>query len=153
MLRVAEVGSCIGASAVALGLAAAGERDARLPCADAWHNWRMSAEAHGTMAQFLRDLAWLGSNLSAVRDRTAGGVDDVPGRPGQFDFSFVDGDDSYAGCSAKGCRNAPLMVAVGIVAFLDLGWAEGVRRVVHRELLTRVTLQSRLRSAWKGQLA
>jgi len=57
---------------------------------------------------------------------------------------FIDGDHNYLGVKKDWIMYSPLLVDGSIVIFHDTGWAEGVKRVIHEDVLNVSTLIKKL---------
>jgi predicted O-methyltransferase YrrM len=151
---VVEIGSYLGASAVALaeGLKAAGNKAARVYCIDTWQNEGMSEGPADHMATFRRHTAPYEPLIVAVRGRSTDVAAKLLAETGPIDLLFVDGDHSYDGVLADWRTFAPAMRHHGIVAFHDVAWAEGVQRVVAEEVKPRVRREGGSLNLWWGEL-
>ena len=151
---VVEIGSYLGASALALaqGLKAAGNTAARVYCIDTWQNEGMSEGPADHMATFRRNAAPYGALIVAVRGRSTDVAAELLARIGPIDLLFVDGDHSYGGALADWQTFGPAMAPGGVAAFHDIGWAEGVQRVVAEELRPKVVAQGGQPNLWWGRL-
>ena len=127
-----EVGSYLGASAcfIAEGLARCG-REGTLCCVDTWTNLAMSEGQADTYARFRRNTRHLGATVVALRGLSAEVARDFEG---PVQFLFIDGDHSYEGVSADVAAWFPKLAPGATVVFHDIGWSEGVRRVVAEQV-------------------
>ena len=150
-----EIGSYLGASALALaaGLHGAGNTTGRIYCIDTWENNAMTEGSRDTFAEFTRRTAPFSSRIEPVRGwSTEVAVKLVP-RLGSINLLFIDGDHSYEGVLADWRTYSPALAPGAVLVFHDIGWAEGVQRVVKEEVRPRVSREGRLPNLWWGQLA
>jgi predicted O-methyltransferase YrrM len=152
--RVLEIGSYLGAST---GFLAAGLQspDDRVLCVDTWANDAMTEGKRDTMAAFLANTAHSAGRIVPIRGWSTDPA--VMARAAELaprlDLLFIDGDHSYEGALADWRAYSPLLAPGAIVAMHDIGWAEGVERVVAEEIRPRVRRERRLPNLWWGQLA
>ncbi|MCX8006172.1 MAG: class I SAM-dependent methyltransferase [Burkholderiaceae bacterium] len=69
-----------------------------------------------------------------------------------IDLLFVDGDHSFEGVSRDWENFSPLLKPGAWVAFHDVGWADGVRAVVQRQVKAATTTSRALRNLWIGRV-
>lgn len=133
---VLEVGSYVGASAACLALGIADRPAAvggdRLYCVDTWLNDAMSEGNRDTLTEFRSNVARFGESVVALQGRSVDMARDF-GQP--LGMLFIDGDHSYEGVSADIEAWLPHLSPGGLVAFHDIGWAEGVQRAVRERIL------------------
>jgi predicted O-methyltransferase YrrM len=151
---VVEIGSYLGASALALaeGLKAAGNSTARIHCIDTWRNEGMSEGPADHMATFRRHTAPYGALIVPERGRSTDVAAELLARIGPIDLLFIDGDHSYAGVLADWQTFGPALAPGGVVAFHDIGWAQGVQRVVDEQVRPQVAAQGGQPNLWWGRL-
>lgn len=152
---IVEIGSYLGASATALacGLRDAGKAAAHIYCVDTWNNDAMSDGHRDTMSTFRQHTQAFGGVIVPRRGWSTDVVGTIAAQAGMIDMLFIDGDHSYDGCRADWQAYKPLLKSSGWVAFHDIGWAEGVQRVVAELVLPHVRAQARLPNLWWGQIA
>jgi len=123
-----EIGSYLGASAcmIGLGLSESG-REGRLYCVDTWQNDAMSEGGRDTYAEFLDNTKRYANVIHPLRGSSAAMARTFGEK---VDFLFVDGDHSFDGVAADVQAWFPKLNRGAVVAFHDIGWAEGVQRVV-----------------------
>lgn len=152
-ISVLEIGSYLGASTsfLAAGMSHPGDR---IYCIDTWGNNAMSEGERDTMADFLGNTAHARERIETVRgwSHDPDVVGRVRERAPRLDLLFIDGDHSYEGALADWRLYSPLLAPGGFVAMHDIGWAEGVQRVVAEEIRPRVGSEHRLPNLWWGQL-
>lgn len=149
----AEIGSYLGASAsfIAAGLADGG----RLFCVDTWTNESMSEGGRDTFEDFLANTTRDRERILPLRGWSTDQdvVDRIAAAACRVGFLFIDGDHAYDAVVRDWRTYAPLMAPGGVVAMHDVGWAEGVQRVVEEELRPLVASEHRLPNLWWGRLA
>jgi predicted O-methyltransferase YrrM len=124
-----EIGSFLGASAcfLALGLG----RTGRLYCVDTWNNDAMDEPERDTFNEFMRNVRNFREEIVPLRGTSARMAT-------KFDrginFLFVDGDHSYEECLNDWLSWSKFLEPEAIVVFHDVGWAEGVIRVVREHV-------------------
>jgi predicted O-methyltransferase YrrM len=121
-----EIGSYLGASSGFLA-AAAKRRNARLFCVDTWNNDAMSEGPRDTYAAFCRNIERFGGVVTPLRMHSVAAAAKVSP---SVDLIFFDGDHSYEGVRADVEAWLPKVKDGALVVFHDVGWAEGVRRVI-----------------------
>lgn len=151
---IVEIGAYLGASAsvFAAGLSRTRNAAARIYCVDTWNNDAMSEGQRDTMEQFLRNTAAYRDRIVPVRGWSTGVVDSIGAQAGRIDLLFIDGDHSYEGCLADWNAYAGLLSPNAVIAFHDVGWADGVRRVIDEEVRARIRREKRLPNLWWGEL-
>lgn len=120
-----EIGSFLGASAcfLALGLS----RKGRLYCVDTWNNDAMDQPQRDTFDEFMQNARNFRKEIVPLRGTSA----DISKKFDlKIDFLFVDGDHSYDACLEDWLSWRRLLVPNAVVVFHDVGWAEGVIKVV-----------------------
>jgi predicted O-methyltransferase YrrM len=150
-----EIGSYLGASALALaaGLRGAGNAAARIYCIDTWENTAMTEGSRDTFAEFARHTAPFASRIEPVRGWSTDVAGTLLPRLGLIDLLFIDGDHSYEGVLADWRTYSPALAPGATLVFHDIGWAEGVQQVISKEVRPRVSSEGRLPNLWWGRLA
>jgi predicted O-methyltransferase YrrM len=152
--HVVEIGSYLGASALALaeGLQAGGSTHGRVHCIDTWGNFGMAEGPRDTFEQFVQNTAPHASRIVPVRGWSTEVAARLIASIGRIDLLFVDGDHSYDGVLADWRVFGPAMAPGGVMAFHDVGWAEGVQRVVAEHVRPRVVAEGGPSNLWWGRL-
>lgn len=132
-----EVGSYLGASScfIAAGLAKSSDTS-KLYCVDTWLNDAMSEGSLDTFAAFTANTK---NYAEVIRPLRGNSPDMAKDFAEPISFLFIDGDHSYDGVKADVGAWFPKLSPGATVAFHDIGWAEGVRRVVREDVLPRAT--------------
>lgn len=155
VLQVVEIGSYLGASALALaeGLSAAGNAVGMVHCIDTWSNVGMAEGPRDTFSQFQRNTLAHARRIRPVRGWSTEVAPALLAEIGRIDILFIDGDHSYEGVLADWQTFGPAIAPEGVVAFHDVGWAEGVQRVVNEVVRPKVVAQGGRPNLWWGRLA
>jgi predicted O-methyltransferase YrrM len=120
-----EIGSFLGASAcfLALGLS----RKGRLYCVDTWNNDAMDQAQRDTFDEFSENTQRFRDKIIPLRGTSR----DIATKVNlKIDFLFIDGDHSYDACLNDWLSWSRMLTPGAIVVFHDVGWAEGVMKVV-----------------------
>lgn len=136
-----EIGSYLGASAYVIAAAIESKKGARLFCVDTWQNDAMSEGSRMTYDLFV-------SNTKRYRNLITPlcGSSRTISRSFQkrIDFLLIDGDHSYDGVIADVEAWFPKLSKHAIVLFHDIGWAQGVQRVVEEVVKPRALAEGHL---------
>ncbi|MDI3545103.1 MAG: 1-O-methyltransferase [Rikenellaceae bacterium] len=124
---IVEIGSYLGASASFLA-SAAKEKNHIVFCVDTWKNDAMSEGERDTFDEFCKNTQHLQKYIRTLRGKS---VEIAKTFNNEIDLLFIDGDHSYEGVRADVEAWLPKVKDGGIVVFHDIGWAEGVQRVVN----------------------
>ncbi len=127
---VVEIGSYIGASSlvIAKGLKA----DSVIYCVDTWQNDAMTEGSIDTFSTFSQNTRSVAKRIKPIRAMSADAAKDFTSK---IHFLFVDGDHSYEGAKTDWDSWQKKLLPGASVAFHDYGWAEGVKRVVHEDVM------------------
>jgi predicted O-methyltransferase YrrM len=150
-----EIGSYLGASSsfLAAGLAR-NNHSGKVYCIDTWNNDAMTEGNRDTMAEFLYNTREFSSYIEPIRGVSTDPhvVDQVKRLAGKIDLLFIDGDHSFEGALADWTGYSPLLSDHAVVAMHDIGWAEGVQRVVTEEIKPHVIRKQCLPNLWWGRV-
>jgi predicted O-methyltransferase YrrM len=136
-----EIGSYLGASSCFLAAAALEIQGARLHCVDTWENEGMSEGSKDTWQDFRYNTRDYQHVIEPHRGRS---LNIAKAFSHRIDLIFIDGDHSYEGCHGDIANWLPLVKAGGCVVLHDLGWAEGVQKVVSEDLRPLAKKEGRL---------
>lgn len=150
---VAEIGSYIGASACCFGAAANADRNTQIICIDTWNNDAMSEGNRDTWAEFKKNTAGFSDFVIPVRGFSTDVVEQVRKISPSLNLLFIDGDHSYEGVKVDWEAYKDFLKPGSIVVFHDYGWADGVKRVVHEDVLPLVSSHHQIPNMWWGTLA
>lgn len=129
---IVEIGSYLGASSLVISSA---NKKATLYCVDTWNNDAMSEGNWDTMKVFLKNTRKC-KNIKTLRMWSTEAVEKIEN---EIDMIFIDGDHSYSGVKADVDLYFPKIKRGGIICMHDYGWAEGVQKVVHEDLIPNVS--------------
>lgn len=124
--------------------------DAKVYCIDTWENNAMSEGSRNTMDEFLANTHAFSKWIVPIRGWSTEVVDQVRERVDKVNLLFIDGDHSYENCLADWTTYRPLLSKRAIVVMHDIGWAEGVQRVVEEEIRPQVIKEGLLPNMWWG---
>lgn len=127
--RLVEIGSYIGASS--LMIAKGVSKNSILYCVDTWNNDAMTEGNWDTLAMFNKNTTSVSNRIKTIKSTSieAAKLINEP-----LDFIFIDGDHSYEGVKADVMTWFPKLKQNGIIVMHDVGWAEGVMKVVEEDV-------------------
>jgi predicted O-methyltransferase YrrM len=141
-----EIGSYLGASSCCIAHALRHRRGtARLYCVDTWMNDGQSEGRRDTFEEFGRNTEAFRHVIVALRGESTD-VASTFDRP--IDFMFVDGDHSLEGVKGDWDAWSPHLAAGAMVIFHDIGWSEGVQKVVRESVEPRTGEKGELPNMW-----
>ena len=145
---ILEIGSYLGASAYFLAAARhRSEHAGRVICIDTWQNDAMTEGARDTFAQFLANTRAFKERIIPLRGFSHEVVSAARAlAPEGLGMLFIDGDHSWEGARRDWDCYRHLLGPDAVVAFHDIGWAEGVQRVVREEVKPLVGESGSLRT-------
>jgi predicted O-methyltransferase YrrM len=150
--NILEIGSYIGASAACFGAAAQKGNGSTIYCIDTWNNDAMTEGKKDTSALFSDNIAPYKKWIVPVRGFSTEVVDNVSNHTKELDVLFIDGDHSYEGAKGDWEAYKHFLKEGSVVIFHDIGWAEGVKKVVHEDVLPIVSDYGNLPNMWWGTL-
>ncbi len=153
LLHIAEIGSYLGASACCFGATSVRARNAVIICIDTWNNDAMSEGGRDTWLEFRQNTLELSNCIIPVRGYSTEVVGKVHEIAAKLDLLFIDGDHSYDGVKSDWDAYKSFLKSGSIVVFHDYGWAEGVKRVVHENVVPLVSSHDCLPNMWWGTVA
>jgi predicted O-methyltransferase YrrM len=147
-----EVGSYVGASSACIAAGLDRYGGGSVYCVDTWTNDAMSEGYRDTMAEFLRNTERFSRYIVPLRGLSTDPavIGHVKRAAQTIDLLFIDGDHSFEGVLADWETYSPLLAELSVIAMHDIGWAEGVQRVVMEEIKPRVVRECRLPNLWWG---
>jgi len=149
---IAEVGSYIGASACCFGAAVLAAGAGKIICIDTWNNDAMTEGKRDTWQTFRHNTRRYRDFIVPIRGFSTEVVQTVQELTPQLDILFIDGDHSYAGVKADWEAYKGFLKPSATVIFHDYGWAEGVRRVIHEDVMPLVNHQDSQPNMWWGRI-
>lgn len=128
-----ELGSYLGASScyIASGIECAG-KPAKLFCVDTWKNEGMAEGNRDTYDDFLKNTANFQNTIVPLRGKSE---EIAKYFNAEIDFLFIDAGHDYENVRTDVLAWFPKLRAGAQVIFHDIGWAEGVQRVVMEHVL------------------
>ena len=150
---ICEIGSFVGASACCFGAALYERREGRVICIDTWNNDTMTEGKRDTWREFQNNTVQYNAYIVPIRGFSTDVVHSVAGITHNLDVLFIDGDHSYEGVKADWEAYRGFLKAGAVVIFHDYGWAEGVKRVVHEDVMPFVETYDSLPNMWWGKLS
>jgi predicted O-methyltransferase YrrM len=145
---ILEIGSYLGASACCFGAALKNQGRGRILCVDTWANDAMTEGKRDTMTQFAENTAAYHAYISPVRGYSTEVVERVREQVDHLDVLFIDGDHSYEGVKADWDAYKGFLRQGSIVIFHDVGWAEGVQRVIEQDVVPATEKAGHLPNMW-----
>lgn len=132
-----EIGSFLGASACFIS-AGLGE-ESKLICIDTWENDAMSEGKRDTGREFDENTKIFQDKIIKVQGYSRNVFKDVISITNTIDLLFIDGDHSYKGCKTDWDLYSPYLKSGSCVVFHDIGWAEGVVKVIKEDVMPRLS--------------
>lgn len=128
-----ELGSYLGASScyIASGIECTG-KPAKLFCVDTWKNEGMAEGNRDTYDDFLKNTANFQNTIVPLRGKSE---EIAKYFNAEIDFLFIDAGHDYENVRTDVLAWFPKLRAGAQVIFHDIGWAEGVQRVVMEHVL------------------
>lgn len=123
---IVEIGSYLGASSNFLA-AGAIERGSVVYCVDTWYNDVMSERRRDTFNEFMTNTKRFNSVIIPLRGWSKEVAKNFNKK---IDLLFIDGDHSYKGAKEDVESWFPWLKNESIVVFHDVGWANGVKKVI-----------------------
>lgn len=140
-----EIGSYIGASSllIAKGLT----NNSKLYCIDTWQNDAMTEGNWDSFNEFSTNTKSVRSKIQTIRKTSLEAVQDFNL---QIDYLFIDGDHSYEGVKSDVDAWFPKLKSGGIVVMHDIGWAEGVIKVIVEDIEPNLSKFEKLPNMYWG---
>jgi predicted O-methyltransferase YrrM len=149
---ILEIGSYIGASACCFGAALKEAGSGKLICIDTWNNDAMSEGNRDTWKEFQNNTREYKNYIVPVRGFSTNVIQTVREISPTLNVLFIDGDHTYAGVKADWDAYKSFLNEGATVIFHDYGWAEGVKRVVHEDVMPLVSNHGQLPNMWWGKI-
>jgi predicted O-methyltransferase YrrM len=148
---ILEIGSYLGASACAFG-AATEHIGAKIYCIDTWGNDAMSEGSKNTWQQFIENTKQFSSSIVPIKGWSYDVSGHLSGLTKEIDLLFIDGDHGYQGVKCDWEMYKSFLTRGSTVVFHDIGWAEGVQRVVRDDVEPQTVDHSSLPNMWWGTI-
>lgn len=126
-----ELGSYLGASSYYVASGLANKPGAKLYCIDTWQNDAMSEGKRDTYCEFLCNIKPFSNFIVPIRDTTTNAALNFRQN---IDFLFIDAGHDYEDVYNDVTHWLPKLNHGATVVFHDIGWAEGVKRVVNENI-------------------
>ena len=139
--KLLEIGSYLGASACYIASTISDNSSSRLYCVDTWENDAMSEGKQETYSLFLNNTVRYRNRIVALRGKSKSIGKSFNNK---INFIFFDGDHSYHGIREDVQVWLPKLDSGSIVVFHDIGWAEGVQKIVKEEINPHAKKEGRL---------
>lgn len=123
---IVEIGSYLGSSSCFLA-SAAKKRKSILHCIDTWENHEMSEGYRETLEEFRKNTFSLEKYIE-IHKGYSFDISKIFNL--KIDMIFFDGGHSYETIKTDWENWSPKLKRGGIVVFHDIGWAEGVNKVI-----------------------
>lgn len=139
--KIVEIGSYLGASScfLAEGL----PKDSILYCIDTWQNDAMTEGERDTFEEFIHNTSSFKEKIIPIRGMSHNMIGTIKGKTNnRIDMLFIDGDHSYEGVKKDWDLYSPLLKSGSIVVFHDIGWADGVKKVVREDVKPLISKDS-----------
>lgn len=147
---IAEIGSYIGASTCCFSAAFRSAGTGKIICIDTWQNDAMTEGKRDTWEAFLGNTRRYQDCIIPIRGYSTEVVQSVMEVAPRLDVLFIDGDHSYTGVKGDWEAYKGFLKSGGLVIFHDYGWAEGVKRVIHQDVIPLTNRQGSLPNMWWG---
>lgn len=135
-----EIGSYLGASTSFIA-AAIDDDKAKLFCVDTWNNETMPDGEKDTYQSFIINIEKFRQKITPLRGKS---TNVAKAFTEKVDFLFIDGDHSYNAVKADVVSWLPKLKSDAIIIFHDIGWAEGVQKVIQEDVSPKVIAEGRL---------
>ena len=130
--NLVEVGSYLGASSCFLAMGINDKKiKSKLFCVDTWQNDGMSEGKRNTYEDFMSNTKQFSELIHALRGSSENIVTQFDHR---ISLLFIDADHSYDHCNQDWLLWKPFLIPNSTVIFHDIGWADGVRKVVAEQV-------------------
>lgn len=150
---ICEIGSYLGASACCFGESLKSKGFGKVICIDTWNNDTMTEGSRDTWEEFHKNTHDYKNFVFPIRGFSTDVIQSVREITSNLNLLFIDGDHSYEGVKADWEAFKSFLEPGSIVIFHDYGWAEGVKRVVHENVMPMVKNYNRLPNMWWGTIS
>lgn len=140
--HIVEIGSYLGASTccIANGLK---NKNSKFYCIDTWENDAMSEGKKDTYEEFIHNIKNFKEMICPIRGYSSDVVNTIKSLVhSKIDLLFIDGDHSYEGVKKDWDLYSPMLKSGSIVIFHDVGWADGVKKVIREDVKPLISKDS-----------
>ena len=136
-----EIGSFLGASSCFICNAIC--EKSKLYCIDTWGNHAMkyceedNEYERDTYEEFQINTQKYRNKIIEIRKWSTEAIDDLRQYETSIDFLLIDGDHNYEAVKKDWELYSPLLHINSVVAFHDIGWADGVNKVISEFVISR----------------
>ena len=145
---IVEIGSYLGASSCFLAMGTK-ESEGHVYCVDTWENQEMSEGLRQTFTEFKQNTESLSKYITPLKGWS---VEISKTFTPPIDMIFFDAGHSYPSIKNDWEAWSPKLKKNTIVVFHDIGWAEGVKKVVMEDVKPLSSKEERLPNMWWGWL-
>jgi len=140
-----EIGSYIGASSllIAKGL----HNESKLICIDTWQNDAMTEGNWDSFSEFIKNVNTVKKKIETIRNTSVLAGTNFNEK---IDFLFIDGDHSYDAVKKDVDIWFPKLKSGGIIVMHDIGWAEGVIKVINEDIQPKLVNYEKLPNMYWG---
>lgn len=155
-LNVVEIGSYLGASSSFFAAAIKSHKrsNGKVYCIDTWNNDGMTEGNRDTYKEFKDNTSEFQDIIKPIRGWSTEVVGHVrKSLSGEkIDVLFIDGGHDYDSVKKDWDTYAPLLSSTAIIICHDIGWAEGVQKVVREDIMDKASEIKKLPNMWIGKL-
>ncbi|MBM5816107.1 MAG: class I SAM-dependent methyltransferase [Cyanobacteria bacterium K_Offshore_surface_m2_239] len=149
--QIVEIGSYQGASACCFA-AAPNPSLKSIYCIDTWTNEGMTEGPRDTWMQFRKNTIRYSSKIIPLRGWSVDVADQLLLYTTKIDLLFIDGAHDFMSVKADWDHFKGFLDIGSIVIFHDIGWAEGVKSVITREVDNCTDNHGSLPNMWWGTI-
>jgi hypothetical protein len=126
-------------------------KDVKIVCIDTWQNHAMSEGIRDTFISFTKNVEPFAEYIVPIRGFSSEVYKEVLAEVENIDLLFLDGDHSYEGVLSDWVTYSKHLNRDAFVILHDIGWADGVKRVLEEEILSVCVPVRRLPNLWIGR--
>ena len=146
---VIEIGSYLGASSCFFAI---GLKQGTVYCIDTWQNDAMTEGQKDTFQLFMENTGKYTNKIVPIKGWSYKVINEIKDKIGKdkIGILFIDADHSYEGVKKDWDLYSKLIEKNAIVIFHDYGWADGVKRLIHEEVIKNCKKYKSLPNMWWG---
>ena len=130
---------------------AAGIKKGTIYCIDTWQNDAMSEGQRDTFSSFINNTKIYSNKIVPIRGWSYEVIDNIKNLiNSKINLLFIDGNHSYDGVKMDWELYSPLLNKNAIVIFHDYGWADGVKELIHDDVMKSCKKYESLPNMWWG---